>query len=83
MFGRAGCVVLWRTGSALWYDGDVMRYFEYRTGGGSCVCGRDSVFYAVAAGQITYLFAQQLFQLVIGFGPRAVHGVESAEGIGA
>lgn len=47
------------------------------------MCGRDSVFYAVAAGQITYLFAQQLFQLVIGFGPRAVHGVESAEGIGA
>lgn len=82
MFGRAGCVVLWRTGSALWYDGDVMRYFEYRTGG-VAVCGCDSVFYAVAAGQITYLFTQQLFQLVIGFGPRAVHGVESAEGIGA
>ena len=42
-----------------------------------------SVVFAVAASQITYLFAQQLFQLVIGFGPRAVHGVESAEGIGA
>ncbi len=39
MFGRTGSVVLWRTGSALWYDGDAMRYFEYRTGGVAVCAG--------------------------------------------
>ena len=39
MFGRAGSVVLRRRGLALWYNGDVMRYFEYRIGGVAVCAG--------------------------------------------